>query len=57
MEFDIDPDEEDKDDINIDDERERHWRNVFEDNEGGVDEKALLHAKCWDYISTKRKNL
>ena len=42
-----DPDEEEKDDINIDDERERHWRNVFEDNEGGVDEKALIHAKRW----------
>ena len=32
MELEIDPDEEEKDDINIDDERERHWRNVFEDN-------------------------
>ena len=41
-----DPDEEEKDDVNIDDERERHWRKIFEDNEGGVDEKALLHAKC-----------
>ena len=40
-----DRDEEEKDDININDERERHWRNVFEDNEGGVDEKAFLHAK------------
>ena len=42
MELENDPDEEEKDDINIDDERERHWRNVFEDNEGGVDEKAFL---------------
>ena len=42
------PDDEEKDDINIDDKRERHWRNVFEDNEGGVDEKAFLHAKRWD---------
>ena len=31
--------------MNIEDDRERHWRNVFEDNEGGVDKKALLHAK------------
>ena len=34
-----DPDEEDIDDVNIDDKRERHWRIVFEDNEGGVDDK------------------
>ena len=52
----IDPDEEEKDDIKIDDERERHWRNVFEDNEGGVDEKALIHAKRWDlYLYEKDK--
>ena len=51
-----DPDEEEKDDINIDDKRERHWRNVFEENEGGVDEKALLHAKRWDlYLYEKDK--
>ena len=56
MELDIDPDEEEKDDINIDNERERHWRNVFEDNERGVDEKALLHAKRWDlYLNQKEK--
>ena len=30
----------------IDDKRERPWRIVFEDNDGGVDgTKALLHAK------------
>ena len=28
-ELDNDPDEEDTDDVNIGDERERHWRNVF----------------------------
>ena len=50
------PDEEEMDDVNIDDERERHWRNVFEDNEGGVDEKALLHAKRWGlYLNEKEK--
>ena len=45
------------DDINLDDERERHWRMVFEDNDGGVDDaKALLHAKRWYlYINQKRK--
>ena len=43
-----DPDEEEMDDVNIDDKRERHWRNVFGKNEGGVDDKkALLHAKRW----------
>ena len=31
-----DPAEEDMDDANLDDERERHWRMVFEDNDGGV---------------------
>ena len=28
-----DPDEEDMDNVNIDDEREQHWRIVFKDNE------------------------
>ena len=51
-----DPDEDEKGDINIDDKRERQWRNVFEDNEGGVDEKALLHAKRWGlYLNKKEK--
>ena len=27
-----DPDEEDVEDVNLDDERERHWRMVLEDN-------------------------
>ena len=54
MELEIDTDEEEKYDINIDDERERHWRNIFKENEGGVDEKALLHAKRWDlYLNEK----
>ena len=44
-----DPDEEDMYDVNIDDERDRHWRMVFEDNDGGVDDnKTLLHANRWD---------
>ena len=52
-----DPDEEEMDDVNIDDEREWHWRNVFEDNEAGVDDKkALLHAKSWDlYVNDKEQ--
>ena len=43
-----DTDEEDMDDVNLDNERELHWRVVFEDNDRGVDDtKALLHAKRW----------
>ena len=50
-----DPDEEEMDDVNINNDMERHWRKKSEDNEGGVDEKkALLHAKSWDlYIKEK----
>ena len=37
------------DDVNLDDERERHRRMVFEENDGGVDDAMeLLHAKRWD---------
>ena len=44
-----DPDEEDMNDIHLDDEREHHWRMVFEDNDGGDDDaKAFLHANRWD---------
>ena len=52
-----DSDEEDMDDVNIDDEREHQWRNVFEVNEGGVDDKkAFLHAKRWDlYVNEKEQ--
>ena len=50
-----DPDEEDMDDVSSDYERERHWRMVLQDNEGGVDDKkVLLHAKMWDvYVNEK----
>ena len=52
-----DPDEEGMDDVNLDDERERHWRMVSEDNDGGMDDaKVLLHAKRWDfYVNEKEK--
>ena len=52
-----DPDEEDMDNVNLDNDRERHWRMVFEDNDGGVkNAKALLHAKMWDvYVNEKEK--
>ena len=37
------------------DERERHWRMVFEDNNGGVDgTQALLHAKKWDVYNSEK---
>ena len=37
------------DDVNLDNERERHCRMVFKENYGGVDDaEALLHANRWD---------
>ena len=44
-----DPDEEDMEDVKLDDEKERHWRVVYGDNDGGVDDKkALIYAKRWN---------
>ena len=44
--------------VNIDNKRERHWRNFSGDNEGGVDDKkALLHTKRWDLYLNKKKSL
>ena len=44
-----DPDEEDMENVKLDDDRECHWRMMFEDNDGGVDDaKALPYAKRWD---------
>ena len=46
------------DDGNLDNERERHWKMVFEDNDGRVDDaKALLHAKRWDIYANEKENL
>ena len=44
-------------DANLDDEREHHWRMVFKDNDGGVDDtKSLLHAKRWGvYVNENQK--
>ena len=43
------PDDEEIEDVVLDYERDRHWRMVFEDNNGGVDgTKAFLHTKKWD---------
>ena len=53
-----DPDEEEIDDVNLDNGRERHWRMVFEDNGGGVDNaKALLHDRRWDVYVNEKENL
>ena len=36
-------------DVKLYDERERHWRMVFEHNYGGVDDKkALINDKRWN---------
>ena len=49
VEVDLDPDEEDMGDVKLYNERERHWRIFFEDNDIGVyDKKLILHAKRWD---------
>ena len=53
-----DPDEEDIEDINLDNERERHWRMVFEDNDVGVDNaKALMNVKRWDIYVNENANI
>ena len=52
-----DPGEDYMEDVKLDNERERHWRMVFEENDGGVDNnRALLHAKRWDvYVNENEK--
>ena len=51
-----DPYEEEMDDVNLDNDRERHCRMVFEDNDGGVDNaQALLRAKRWDVYANRNK--
>ena len=42
----------------LNDERERHWRMVFEEKNGGVDGKnALLHAKRWYVYNSEKEEL
>ena len=50
-----DPDGEEMDDINLYNERERHWRVVLKENDVGLDDaKALIHTKRWDiYVNEK----
>ena len=42
----------------LDDEKERHWGMIFEENNGRVDgNKALLHAKRWDVYNSDEEAL
>ena len=50
MELDID--EKEMDYVKHENERDHHWRVVFEGINGGVDYKVLLHAKRWDVYIT-----
>ena len=44
--------------MKLDYERERHWRIVFEENCGGVDDKkAFLYSKRWDVYLNEKENL
>ena len=55
---DPDPDEEEIEDVVLDNDRERHWRMVFQDNNGGVDRmKSLLHAKKWSVYNSQKEEL
>ena len=51
------PDEEEMEYVKLYDERERHWRMIFEENDGGMgDKKALIPAKRWDvYVNKNEK--
>ena len=45
-------------DFKLDNERECHQRRVFEDKNGGVDnKKVLLHAKRWNVYANKKEKL
>ena len=47
------PDEEEIKYAVLDDDREHHWRMVFEGVNGGMDRtKSLLHAKKWDVYNS-----
>ena len=44
--------------MRLDNERECHWRVVFEDNNIGVgDDKAFLRSNRWDFYMNKKKYL
>ena len=53
-----DTDEEEMKGVNLYDKRERHWRMVFEDNYGGLnDTKVLIHARLWDVYENEKEKL
>ena len=44
--------------VNLDDNREHHWKMVFEGNDVGVDgENTLVHAKSWYFYVNEDKKL
>ena len=50
-------DEEDMKYVRLNNKRERHWRMVFEEIDGRMDnQKVIIHAKRWD-IYKNRKNV
>ena len=57
--MDLDPDNEEMEDVNLYEKMERHWSMVFEDNNGGADnKKVILHAKMWDiYMNEKQTHM
>ena len=53
-----DPDEEDMEYVKLDDKKDRKWRIVFEDNDGGVEyQKAIIHDKRWDLYMNEKGSL
>ena len=53
-----DTDEEEMEDLKFGDERECHWRIVFDDNDGELDNKrTLLYAKRWDVSVNENENI
>ena len=54
----LDPNEEDIEDVVLDDDREHHWRMALEENNGRVDGiKALLHANKWYVYNPEKEAL
>ena len=48
-------DEEDMEEVKLDDDMERHWRIVFEYNDGVVDDnRSLIHSNSWDFYINER---
>ena len=44
--------------VRLYDERERHWKMFFEDDDGGVDDqKLIMHNKRWDVYMNKKEAL